>query len=84
MVKPHTKVSCYGFFLNNDNDSIMKSNSIPSISFEKRGKMSISFYGMCLMNQKIDFISKTSTKTIPKDFLNSSQLITGYVKSRFY
>ena len=26
MVKPHTKVSYYDFFLNNDNDSIMKSN----------------------------------------------------------
>ena len=29
--------------------------------------MSISFYDMCLMNQKLDFISKTRTKTIPKD-----------------
>ncbi len=37
--------------------------------------MSMSFYGMCLMNKRIGFRSKTRTKTILKDFLNSSQLI---------
>ena len=36
--------------------------------------MTINIYAMCLMNQKIDFISKTCTKTIPKELLNSPSL----------
>jgi hypothetical protein len=46
--------------------------------------MSMGFYGMCLMNKRIGVRSKTRTKTIPKDFLNSSQHIKGYVQSRIY
>jgi hypothetical protein len=42
MDKLHPSVSYYDFFLNNDNDSIMKGI----------GKMRISIYGMYLMNQK--------------------------------
>jgi hypothetical protein len=36
------------------------------------------------MNQKVNFISKACTKSIPKDFLNRSQLIKGYVRSQIY
>ena len=55
MVKPHPKVSYYGFFPNNDNDSIMKSNQCFPPSSEGEENRALSFYRMFLMNCALDF-----------------------------